>query len=145
MYLQEGGVKLTVVDEVGKETGVAILGSGDFCGEGSVRLGTATAITPGVVQASTLSPLALHQNAKATHGPDKLTHRNPIQPADPCSETSNRRKDSINSPTDSCHFFCVMDAPEIYQSPGFVVVGEFLTTIQAGDVVSSTMDSTVSG
>jgi|SRR6185437_3015511 len=150
MYLQEGGVKLTVVDEVAKEPVVAILGSGDFFGEGcrvghSVRLGTATEITPSTVQGSSLSPLALYQNSKAVHGPDKLTHRNPIQPADPCSKTSNRRKESINSPTKSCHCFCVMDAPEIHQSPGFVVVGEFLTTIQASDVGYSTMDSSVSG
>jgi CRP/FNR family transcriptional regulator, cyclic AMP receptor protein len=51
MYIQEGGVKLTVVNEVGKEAVVAILGPGDFFGEGclagqSVRIGTATAITP---------------------------------------------------------------------------------------------------
>jgi CRP/FNR family transcriptional regulator, cyclic AMP receptor protein len=51
MYLQKGGVKLTVVNEVGKEAVVAILGPGDFFGEGclagqSVRIGTATAITP---------------------------------------------------------------------------------------------------
>src|ERR1700694_5472191 len=51
MYLQEGGVKLSVVSEVGKEAVVAILGPGDFFGEGclagqSLRLGTATAITP---------------------------------------------------------------------------------------------------
>src|SRR5690348_13351455 len=95
MYLQECGVKLTVVDEVGKEPVVAILGSGDFFGEGclvghSVRLGTASAITPSTVQASSLSPLARHQNSNAVHGPDKLTHRNPIQRASPCSETSNR-------------------------------------------------------
>jgi len=50
MYLQSGGVKLTVVNEVGKEAVVAILGAGDFFGEGclagqSVRFGTATAIT----------------------------------------------------------------------------------------------------
>jgi CRP/FNR family cyclic AMP-dependent transcriptional regulator len=51
MYLQSGGVKLTVINEVGKEAVVAILGPGDFFGEGSlagqsVRMGTATAITP---------------------------------------------------------------------------------------------------
>src|SRR6202051_3223275 len=51
MYIQEGGVKLTVVNELGKEAVVAILGPGDFFGEGclagqSVRIGTATAITP---------------------------------------------------------------------------------------------------
>src|ERR1700722_2501844 len=46
MYLQSGGVKLTVVNETGKEAVVAILGPGDFFGEGclagqSVRMGTA--------------------------------------------------------------------------------------------------------
>jgi CRP/FNR family cyclic AMP-dependent transcriptional regulator len=51
MYLQEGGVKLSVVNETGKEAVVAILGPGDFFGEGclagqSVRMGKATAITP---------------------------------------------------------------------------------------------------
>jgi CRP/FNR family transcriptional regulator, cyclic AMP receptor protein len=54
MYLQKGGVKLSVVNEVGKEAVVAILGPGDFFGEGSlagqpVRMGTATAITPSTV------------------------------------------------------------------------------------------------
>jgi CRP-like cAMP-binding protein len=54
MYLQEGGVKLSVVNEVGKEAVVAILGPGDFFGEGclagqSIRMGTATAITPSTV------------------------------------------------------------------------------------------------
>ena len=54
MYLQSGGVKLTVVNAVGKEAVVAILGPGDFFGEGclagqSVRFGTATAITPTTV------------------------------------------------------------------------------------------------
>jgi CRP/FNR family transcriptional regulator, cyclic AMP receptor protein len=54
LYLQKGGVKLTVVNEVGKEAVVAILGPGDFFGEGclagqSVRMGTATAITPSTV------------------------------------------------------------------------------------------------
>jgi CRP/FNR family transcriptional regulator, cyclic AMP receptor protein len=54
MYLQRGGVKLTVVNEVGKEAVVAILGPGEFFGEGClagqlVRMGTATAITPSTV------------------------------------------------------------------------------------------------
>src|SRR4029077_8365351 len=34
MYIQEGGVKLTVVNETGKEAVVAIVGPGDFFGEG---------------------------------------------------------------------------------------------------------------
>jgi len=54
IYLQSGGVKLTVVNEVGKEAVVAILGPGDFFGEGclagqSVRIVTATAITSSTV------------------------------------------------------------------------------------------------
>lgn len=54
MYVQEGSVKLSVVNEVGKEAVVAILGPGDFFGEGclagqSVRMGTATAVTHSTV------------------------------------------------------------------------------------------------
>jgi CRP/FNR family transcriptional regulator, cyclic AMP receptor protein len=54
MYVQKGGVKLSVVNEGGKEAVVAILGPGDFFGEGgmagqSVRMGTATAIAPTTV------------------------------------------------------------------------------------------------
>jgi CRP/FNR family cyclic AMP-dependent transcriptional regulator len=50
-YIQKGGVKLSVVNAVGKEAVVAILGPGDFLGEGClagqpIRMGTATAITP---------------------------------------------------------------------------------------------------
>jgi CRP/FNR family transcriptional regulator, cyclic AMP receptor protein len=51
LYIQKGGIKLSVVNEVGKEAVVAMLGPGDFFGEGCmagqlVRMGTATAITP---------------------------------------------------------------------------------------------------
>jgi CRP/FNR family cyclic AMP-dependent transcriptional regulator len=50
-YIQMGSVKLTVVNEVGKEAVVAILGPGDFFGEGClagqpVCMATATAIVP---------------------------------------------------------------------------------------------------
>ena len=54
MYIQEGGVKLTVVNQTGKEAVVAILGPGDFFGEGclagqSVCMATATTIAPTTV------------------------------------------------------------------------------------------------
>ncbi len=54
MYLQDGGVKLSVVSEGGKEAVVGILGPGNFFGEGSlagqsIRMGTATTITPSTV------------------------------------------------------------------------------------------------
>jgi CRP/FNR family transcriptional regulator, cyclic AMP receptor protein len=48
-YIQKGGVRLSVVNETGKEAVVAVLGPGDFFGEGClagqpIRIGTATAI-----------------------------------------------------------------------------------------------------
>jgi CRP-like cAMP-binding protein len=54
MYIQEGGAKLTVVNETGKEAVLAILGPGDFLGEGclagqSICMTTATAIAPTTV------------------------------------------------------------------------------------------------
>jgi CRP/FNR family transcriptional regulator, cyclic AMP receptor protein len=51
MYIQKGEVKISVVSETGKEAVVAMLGSGDFIGEGGLagqplRMSTATAVTP---------------------------------------------------------------------------------------------------
>ena len=48
-YIQEGKVKVTVLSEQGKEAIVAILGAGDFCGEGCLagqprRMATAAAM-----------------------------------------------------------------------------------------------------
>ena len=54
VYIQEGGVKLTVVNEAGKEAVVGILGPGDFFGEGCLAgqllcAASATTITPTTV------------------------------------------------------------------------------------------------
>ena len=54
MYIQEGGVKLSVVNETGKEAVVAMLGPGDFLGEGCLAgqpicMATATTIAPTTV------------------------------------------------------------------------------------------------
>ena len=51
MYIQKGGVKISVVSKTGKEAVVGILGPGDFIGEGGLagqrmRMATATAVTP---------------------------------------------------------------------------------------------------
>ena len=51
IYIQKGGVKLSAVSKAGREAVVAMLGPGDFVGEGclagqSLRMGTATAMTP---------------------------------------------------------------------------------------------------
>ncbi len=53
-YIQRGGVKLSVISGTGKEAVVAMLGAGDFFGEGCltgqpVRMGTATAMVPTTV------------------------------------------------------------------------------------------------
>jgi len=51
MYIQTGGVKLSVLSKLGREAVVAMLGPGDFFGEGCLagqplRMGSATAMTP---------------------------------------------------------------------------------------------------
>ena len=54
LYVQTGGVKLSALSKTGKEAVVAVLGPGDFFGEGClagqrIRMGSATALTPTVV------------------------------------------------------------------------------------------------
>ena len=54
MYIQAGGVKLSVLSKNGKEAIVAMLGPGDFFGEGCLagqrmRMGSASAITTSVI------------------------------------------------------------------------------------------------
>jgi CRP/FNR family cyclic AMP-dependent transcriptional regulator len=54
LYIQSGAVKLSVLSKLGREAIVAMLGPGDFFGEGClagqpVRMGSATAITPSVI------------------------------------------------------------------------------------------------
>ena len=53
-YIQDGGVKLSVLSTTGREAVVAMLGPGDFFGEGCLagqplRMGTASAVVPTVV------------------------------------------------------------------------------------------------
>src|SRR3954463_7479987 len=55
MYIQAGGVKLSVLSKTGREAVVAMLGPGDFFGEEClagqpIRIGNATAITPSVIR-----------------------------------------------------------------------------------------------
>jgi CRP/FNR family transcriptional regulator, cyclic AMP receptor protein len=51
MYIQKGDVRLSVISKAGKEAVVAILGEGDFLGEGALagqptRMATAKSVTP---------------------------------------------------------------------------------------------------
>src|SRR5687767_4124764 len=54
LYIQSGGVKLSVLSQAGKEAVVAMLGPGEFFGEGCLagqkfRMGSATATTPSAI------------------------------------------------------------------------------------------------
>ncbi len=75
MYIQEGSVKLTVVNEDGKEAVVAVLGPGDFLGEGclagqSICMATATAIA-----ATTLLVIEKHQMIRVLHAEHEFSDR----------------------------------------------------------------------
>src|SRR5208282_4089994 len=75
IYLQAGSVKLSVVSEGGKEAVVAILGPGNFFGEGclagqSVRMGTARAIS-----ASTALIIEKNEMFKVLHEQHGLSDR----------------------------------------------------------------------
>ena len=75
MYLQSGGVKLSVVSEGGKEAVVAVLGPGDFFGEGclaghSVRMGSAKTVSP-----VTALVIEKHEMLKVLHEQHDLSDR----------------------------------------------------------------------
>ena len=73
MYIQEGGVKISALSPGGKEAIIAILGPGDFFGEGSlagqtVRMGNATA-----VKASTVLIVDRNEMQKVLHEHHELS------------------------------------------------------------------------
>ena len=75
MYIQKGGVKLSVLSKTGKEAVVALLGPTDFFGEGclagqELRIGSATAITP-----STVLVIGKKQMTKVLHEQAALSDR----------------------------------------------------------------------
>ncbi|MGD0908446.1 MAG: Crp/Fnr family transcriptional regulator [Candidatus Acidiferrales bacterium] len=75
LYIQKGGVKLTVVNESGKEAVVAILGPGDFAGEGCLagqplRVNTATTITR-----STILAIQKQEMIRVLHAERTLSER----------------------------------------------------------------------
>jgi CRP/FNR family transcriptional regulator, cyclic AMP receptor protein len=75
MYIQKGGVKLSVLSQTGKEAVVAILGPGDFFGEGclaghGVRIGTASAIA-----ASTILVIEKEEMLRLLHAEHSLSDR----------------------------------------------------------------------
>jgi CRP/FNR family cyclic AMP-dependent transcriptional regulator len=75
VYVQQGGVKLSVVNPVGKEAVVAVLGPGDFFGEGGmagqlIRMSTATAIT-----ATTLLVIEKDEMIRVLHNEREFSDR----------------------------------------------------------------------
>src|SRR6202453_3485911 len=75
LYIQKGGVRLSVVNESGKEAVVAILGPGDFFGEGClagqpIRIGTATSIT-----ATTLLLIEKKEMVRVLHAEHEFSDR----------------------------------------------------------------------
>ena len=73
MYIQKGNVKSSVVSASGKVAVIAILGPNDFFGEGcmagqSVRVGSATAITP-----TALLAIDKHELSEMLRTQDKLS------------------------------------------------------------------------
>jgi CRP-like cAMP-binding protein len=74
-YVQKGSVKLTIVNESGKEAIVAIFGPGDFFGEGgmagqTLRMGTTTAIGP-----TTLLTIGKQEMIRVLHAEHALSDR----------------------------------------------------------------------
>src|SRR5215213_1783259 len=75
IYIQKGGVKLSVVSRAGREAVVAMLGPGEFFGEGClagqpVRMGTATATTE-----STILLIDKNQMVRLLHKQHALSDR----------------------------------------------------------------------
>jgi CRP-like cAMP-binding protein len=75
IYIQKGGVKLSVVNELGKQAIVALLGPGDFFGEGCLagvpfRMGIATAIVP-----TTVLVIQKKEMTRVLHEEHKLSDR----------------------------------------------------------------------
>ena len=75
MYIQQGGVKLSVVNGSGKEAVVAMFGPGAFFGEGcmagqTLRMGTTSAITP-----STLLVIQKNELLRVLHAEHELSDR----------------------------------------------------------------------
>jgi CRP/FNR family transcriptional regulator, cyclic AMP receptor protein len=75
LYIQKGGIKLSVVNAVGKEAVVAMLGPGDFFGEGGLagqtaRMGTAVAITP-----TTLLAIEKQEMIRVLHAEHEFSDR----------------------------------------------------------------------
>jgi CRP/FNR family transcriptional regulator, cyclic AMP receptor protein len=75
LYIQDGAVRLSVLSKAGREAVIAILGPGDFFGEGclagqEVRMGSATAMS-----SSTILIIEKEEMVRLLHGEPELSDR----------------------------------------------------------------------
>ena len=75
LYIQDGAVRLSVLSKTGREAVIALLGAGDFFGEGclagqQLRMGTATAMVP-----STILLIEKAEMVRLLHGEPELSDR----------------------------------------------------------------------
>jgi len=75
MYIQKGGVRLTVVNAVGKEAVVALLGPGDFFGEGCLAGQTNCTATAIATTPTTILSIAKNEMICMLHKERALTER----------------------------------------------------------------------
>jgi CRP/FNR family transcriptional regulator, cyclic AMP receptor protein len=75
MYIQEGGAKLTVVNKTGKEAVVAILGPGDFLGEGCLAGQTNYLVTATTISPTSLLVIERNEMIRALHEEHEFSDR----------------------------------------------------------------------
>jgi CRP/FNR family cyclic AMP-dependent transcriptional regulator len=75
MYLQEGGVRLSVVNESGKEAVVAILGPGDFFGEGCLAGQSTCMTTATTIGITTVLIIDKDEMIRALHAEHEFSDR----------------------------------------------------------------------
>jgi len=74
-YIQEGGVRLTVVNESGKEAVVAVLGPGDFFGEGCLAGQSVCMVTASTVAPTTVLRIEKAEMIRVLHAEHELSDR----------------------------------------------------------------------
>jgi CRP-like cAMP-binding protein len=75
MYIQEGGVKLTVVNETGKEAVVAVLGPGDFFGEGCLTGRSICMVTATTIASTTVLVIEKNEMIRVLHEEHEFSDR----------------------------------------------------------------------
>ena len=75
LYIQEGSVKITVVNESGKEAVVAVLGPGDFFGEGYLAGQSKCMATAAAIAQTTLLVIEKSEMTRALHQEHEFSDR----------------------------------------------------------------------